>query len=44
MSGRIAGLWRFTEKGRPGEEIPEAVFIENKAWKGTVSPTEGSGR
>ena len=34
MSGRIAGLWRFTEKGRPGEEIPEAVFIENKGMEG----------
>ena len=34
MSGRISGLWRFTEKGRPGEEIPEAVFIENKGMEG----------
>ena len=41
MSGRISGLWRFTEKGRPGEEIPEAVFIENKGREGDRSAAGG---
>lgn len=34
MKGSVTALYRFTEKGKPGEPLREAHFLENQGMEG----------